>query len=130
MDTWSCALTGAVIALVMLILYSQYMTSMGSEGFGFPRYMVFYPPHVRVTRTGLKYYDKPYSHLLRRQLNVPILPPAVAAQVNAAPGMGAVPLTMPPPPSQEQVYAFPNNSGAIFAPGPQGEPVSVKIGKA
>lgn len=124
MEYWNCVAVGVGLAAILLVLYFQF--AEGTEG------MIFYPPHVRVTRTGLKYFDKPYTHDLRSQLDVRILPPGVAraaGAVVARPGVGIIPAIQVPPPSQAQVDAYPAGSGATFEPGSMNEPVSVKVGK-
>lgn len=91
------------------------------------RVLIPYPPHVRVTGTGLKYYNQPPDVNLRRQLNVPILPPIIVKSptVNA---MGAVPIVQPPPPSQVQVANYPPSSTTIPVVSLENAPVSVKLG--
>ena len=123
-----------LIALVVGILVVSLIIYYTTEG------LVFNPPHVRVTRTGLKYYNKPYSHNFRQQMNVNIEPPAnmrLKQPYAVWPGMGLPPVVMQPPPSQAQVnrypggksLAYPAGSGAVVAPGSQGESVSVKLGE-
>ena len=114
-----------ILIVVVIVIIILVLVGYGKKSEG----MLFYPPHVRVTRTGLKYFDRPYTHDLREQLNVIIVPPVVARSMPpTGPGSIPVPVIQPPPPSQTQVDAYPAGSGATFAPGSQGEPVSVKVG--
>lgn len=104
-----------------MMIYIWYI-SKHTEGYGYPKWMISYPPHVRVTKAGVKYYDHPYSHNLRRQLNVPIVPLEVANTGI----VGAMPIVQPPPSSQEQVNMYPAESNAVKVPNLSEEPVSVK----
>ena len=112
------------VILILILLYYIYNVK-GTESFGYPKWMIFYPPYDRVTRAGVKYYDRPYSYNLRRQLNAPILPPEVAAGA-----VGAIPIVQPPPPSQEQVDMYPAGSGSVSVPDLSNEPVAVKTAEA
>ncbi len=55
------------LALLLIVFYVLYSQKMANESFGYPKWMLFYPPHVRTSRTGLKYYNKPYTTNLRMQ---------------------------------------------------------------
>lgn len=112
---------GIAVVCILIILYTWYIFR-NAEGYGDPKWVLPYPPHVRVTRAGVKYYDRPYSHNLRKQLNVAIVPPSVAASG----AVGAVPIVQPPPPSQKQVDEYPAGSGSVSVPDLSGEPVAVK----
>ncbi len=117
MEQWICILLAVVIVIIIL----RYYQLMGGENY------IMYPPHNRVSRTGLKYYDHPFTTNLRRQLNVRLLPPSVA---QAAANVGAMSVVKPPPPNMAQVHSYPPGSGAVTAPGSQCAPTSVKLGKA
>jgi len=118
---------GAVIALIIGVMICQNIGREYWEPGTTDGVLIQYPPHVRITRTGLKYYNQPPNVELRRQLNVPILPPIIfkSPDVNA---MGAVPIIQPHPPSQAQVANYPPGSTAIPTITIEEAPVSVKLG--
>jgi hypothetical protein len=123
-----------VCVLAVFVLHAVKWYNNRTEGWSTGRgneILTPYPPDVRVTRTGLKYYNQPYSVDLRNQLNVPILPPIIV-NTESIPGveavMGPLPLYQPPPPSLAQVVAYPPDSNAMNINTIDDSNVSVKLG--